>query len=170
MKNDKYLPYNMDFKFEYKTHRNIGEKCRIKFKAKSNKFYKIYYEFRNFINKGESVYKEFDTYSQWEFYVKNKYGKNIGNNDFIHFLKYKRRISKHYLDIWKSVATPMYICLIALGGPVLEKDPFALIGFILIGLIAVFILVILLVRCYTLMSEYYFCRDLIKILEQNIEK
>ena len=175
MKN-KYMPYNFDYKYEYKSYKNVGVDVKINYKSKSNVFYKLRQFIRNLFNKNEKRYKKLNTYSDWENYVINsRKGRCLNRKDFIHFLRSRERVCEYSHNIVGSVVTPMYVVLLSGGFTILllpnENNP-TIDNIIPIWLfftvLLSFILFFLMKRSHKKRNEYYFYKDYIKIINKQM--
>ena len=98
--NKNYTPYNFDEKIEYKIYLNIGQRYKRESMGKKSK-----------VNK---KYPDFDKYTEWEKYFKNKFINENSDKNFKHFLKNKLRMYQCYIDAGKSVVTPICIAAITI--------------------------------------------------------
>lgn len=121
MRKKKYMPYNFNEKYEFKTYRNIGKNLK---NSQNSIFSKIFCRCKR--NKEQKKYKEFDTYLDWENYVlryiecKLVYDSEYYEN-FIHFLKRRKRISKGEYNVVIGIVTPIYLALSSGAISVLSK-------------------------------------------------
>lgn len=113
----KYTPYGIDFKFQYRTYKNIGKTYQIEFKARKNFLYKILNCIRKFNNKNEKKYMNFDAFSQWKQWIRQELNLNEGNNkeNITHYLEKYKRNSKIACDMMGAIVTPMYAVVLTLG-------------------------------------------------------
>ena len=174
MKNKEML-YNFDYKYEYKTYKNVGVDEKINYKSKGNFFYKLLRLIRFLLNKNEKRYKKLNTYSEWENYViDSREGRCFKRKDFIHFLKSRQRKCECCYDIVGSVVTPIYVVLVS-GGLTLLLLPYqndstisnAFGAWFLFTVLLIFILVFLIKRNYKYRNEYYFYHDYIEIISKQ---
>lgn len=123
MKKTKPLLYGFNQKFEYRTYKNVGRSLKLNFKAKYSKaklLYKVIIKIRNFINKNEKKYKNFDTYFEWEKYIED-IGKSkcfYSNDYYLEYIRFLKRKKKRYgfeQSIYTSIIMPLYVA-IATGG------------------------------------------------------
>lgn len=113
----KYIPYGVDFKFQYRTYKNIGKTCQIEFKARKNFLYKILNGIRKFNNKNEKKYMNFDTFSQWKQWIRQELNLNEGDNkeNIIHYLEKYKSNSEIVCDMIGVIVTPMYVVVLTTG-------------------------------------------------------
>lgn len=101
-----FAPYGFDEKNEYKIYRQIGEEYRKAILGKK-------------IKKQINNVHSFDTYLEWKEYFINKFSKSCSwNCNFYHYLNEKYRICQRKLELYVSVAVPIYVgeisCLITI--------------------------------------------------------
>lgn len=156
MKKKKYMPYNFDEKYEYKTYINVGMKYKNSFLAKKQKEY-------------PDEYLDVDNYTAWKDHFINQYLKRVTSDsvcNFAHYLNRElRRINKN-LDCIKTLALPVWILeitgIITIATTDDNKKPI-FVGFILSILLLIFIVVFLINR-YTAKINFY--TDCIRIIER----
>lgn len=109
-----YLPYNFDIKYQYKTYVNVGTDYKLHCCAANSKRYKLRQVYRKWSNKEEQKYKKFDTYSQWETYVKSLFVNMQCRNgkDFKHYLLELQEESDLGEMICSSIAVPVIMALL----------------------------------------------------------
>ena len=85
----KYMPYGVDLKFQYRTYKHIGKLHQIEFRAEKRCIYKLLRKIESLSNKNEKKYKNFATFSQWEHYICNELDRIrfINKEDYIHYLE-----------------------------------------------------------------------------------
>lgn len=174
-----YIPYRFDFKFQYKTYKNIGISYRIEFNAKKKFLYKMRRIVRNVLNKNEKKYKNFDTFSQWEHYICEEFdAKKFANQkDFIRYLKCRKRNAEIFCDMIGTVVTPIYVVMLTMGATVLMNTDNIndsnmikagiIHGFIFMSIILVIVLFCLMVYFFGKRRKKYFFKDLIIVLEKG---
>lgn len=179
----KYIPYDFDMKYQYRTYKNIGETHRIDFKAKKNFLYKIWRVARNLINKNEKKYMKFDTFSQWENYICEEFGKNKFSNqiDCICYLKRSKRSKETACNMLGAIVTPIYVVLLTMGITLVFNSDMAGIdannlnairayifyGYFCMAFILFFILLFLMSNFIKYRRRINFFDDLIMILENE---
>lgn len=179
----KYIPYSFDMKFQYRTYKNIGKAHWIDFKTKKNFLYKIRRIAKNLINKNEKKYKNFDTFSQWEFYIGEEFNaKKIPNrNDYIHYLKRSKRNTEIFCDMIGAVVTPIYVVMLTMGTTLIMNTDILKLnttdsnmikvgityGFICMSIISLFTLIFLMLYFFRQRRKIYFFKDLIMVLEKG---
>lgn len=128
-KNKKYTPYNFDEEIEYKIYSNIRERYNRKFLGKKTKVHK--------------EYPDFDKYTEWETYFKNKFLTEISDEcEFKYYLNDRLRVYQGLVDIGKSVVTPILIALITIVLTIYSTiglSFIALICSLLVGMILIMI-------------------------------
>lgn len=180
---NKYMPYEIDLKFQYRTYKNIGETHKIDFKAKKNFLYKIWRITRIIFNKNEKSYKNFNTFSQWENYVCEEFNEKKFTNqkDCIHYLKRSKRNKEIFCDMVGAIITPIYVVLLTMGATlILNTDivnnytnnwylikAYIMRGYIYMSIILVFVLFILMFRFLRYRTKINFFKDLIEVLENK---
>ena len=161
MENNKYKPYNFDFKFQYRTYKNIGIRHKNQFMAKKMR-YRIYETIRNLNNKDERKYKNFDTFSQWRRYIEEEFKGNLKNyDDLKHYLQKRKDDYEFLRNVSGTIVVPIYVCMITMELSVYTTegvDP-------IFTIISVFAYLITL--CLRQKYRYNFYRDFIKILNQE---
>lgn len=176
----KYAPYGFDFKFQYRTYKNIGKTYWINFKAKKNFLYKIRRMTREIINKNEKKYKNFDTFSQWEDYIHEEFGaKKFSNQkDCICYLKRSKRTAEIFCDMIGAVITPMYVVLLSIGATLIFNTDIVKIdtydlsmikayiinGYIYMSIMLTIVFCFLMLHFFKYRRKIYFYKDLINVL------
>lgn len=163
----KYMPYEIDLKFQYRTYKNIGKTYKIDFESKKSWWYKVRKVVRNAINKSQKRYKTFDTFSQWENYIHEEFNVKKFNNktDYIHYLEFCRRNKEISYEMVGAVATPMYVFMLTVGMTLLmSEDEF--FGYIVISVILFMVLPFLMNIFITNKRKYNFYNDLIMVLKK----
>ena len=163
----KYMPYEIDLKFQYRTYKNIGKTYKIHFESKKSWWYKVRKVVRNTINKRQKRYKTFDTFSQWENYIHEEFNVKKFNNktDYIHYLEFCRRNKEISYEMVGAVATPMYVFMLTVGMTLLmSEDEF--FGYIVISVILFMVLPFLMNIFITNKRKYNFYNDLIMVLKK----
>ena len=170
-----YMPYNFDFKYEYKTYINIGKEYKIQYITNSNLISRIYKLIRAFLNKGERRYRNFNCFLEWEQYVKEKVEVDafgIANNlkNFEKFLNKEKRENENIKSNLGSIVTPMYISL--LGGFITfmasennmsyKKTVYMWIFY---SILVITVMVLLLKWSISRNRKYNFYKDYIEIIE-----
>lgn len=178
MKKKNYMPYNFDEKYEFKTYKNIGRSSKIYYCFKKNLFLKMYYKLWN--NEIEKRYKNYNTYSEWEKFilsqVASKYDYNLEYyNNFVHFLKEKKRHYEFGQSVINSIFIPILLLLatgvvtILLGNDFIKEECSFLLEFeinwFIFGLIVIMIFIIAYIFKVRNNKYYYFYKDYIEILE-----
>lgn len=175
MKNNAYIPYYFNLKYEYRTYKNIGEEYKIQYKAKKNVLYKLYWLIRKVFNWNEKKYKNLNKFSEWEEYINHKSLGDVSNKkDFIHFLEGKARNSDLNRNIIGSIVTPIYVILIS-GGLTILLIPaqttviqeHILSTWLFFSLLLLFMLIFLIENSYRRNMRYNFYRDYIKLIEKQ---
>lgn len=151
-KKTKYTPYNFDEKLEYKIYDNIGERYKSEFMGK-----------KPIIN--EKI-PDFDKYSEWKDYFKNKFSKGFSNKgDFKKYLKRRLRIYQRLREVFVSAALPIYIGIMTMEIELFSKEYYptrVLISALVIGAIFILIISIFFVHKYrTRINFFKDCIDLI---------
>lgn len=180
---EKYIPYYVNLQFQYKTYKNIGKSNKIDFLAKKNVIYKVRKIFRKLFNKKEEKYKDFDTFSQWENYICEKFVLNNSFNvkDFIHYLKKYKRNSVMAYEMIGAIIVPMYVFLLTIGMTLLmntdaiktygtsinEIREYMAYGFCGTNLILLMVLIVLMSMYKNCKSKADFYKDLITILKEK---
>lgn len=170
MQKKEYMPYNFDFKFQFRTYKNIGRKHKIQFKSEKNVFYRWYAFLRDWHNKKERKYKDFDKFSQWRCYIEKEFKSNKYNNndDLKHYLQVKADTNEDLSNVISAIVTPIYVCLITIATACLRLDQSLLLQmFIYLSILLVAILVFLLVCHRKYRNRYIFYTDIIKILNND---
>lgn len=178
MKKPNYMPYNFDEKYEFKTYKNIGKSSKNYYYSQKYLFLKIYYKLWN--NEREKRYKNFNTHSEWKKYVINqiasKYEYSLEYyNNFIHFLKEKKRHHKSEQNVVISIFLPILVLLgtgavtILSGNDFFKEECSLLLAFEINWIIYSFIVIMIFIIAYILKVRknkyYYFYKDYIKIIE-----
>lgn len=166
----KYVPYGFDLKFEIRTYKNIGKDKKMKFKSKERLFYAIYYSIRNFCNRDEKKYKNFDNFSEWKEYIEMKVKETEYNKeDFKHYLNAIKNENEDSSNMIGSIATPIYICIITIGMTIfasIKSYILHMLVFIFMSGILLFAFLSLLIQYKRIRSKYYFCEDVINVLNK----
>lgn len=179
----KYIPYGFDFKFQYKTYKNVGKTHWIDYKAKKNFLYKILRIVRNIINKNENKYKNFDTFSQWEHYIHEEFKTKKFDNkkDCIRYLERSKRNTEIFCDMIGAVVTPIYVVMITIGAtltmntnivnidtnePNMIKESLVY-GYICMSIVLFFVLIFLMLQFFRHRRKIYFFKDLIIVLKKE---
>lgn len=175
MKNNVYMPFNFDFKYEYKTYKNIGKEYKIKYKAEKNVLYRLYWFIRKIFNWNEKKYKDLNNFSEWEEYVnQTRSGDTSNKKDFIHFLEGKARGCDVNRNTIGSIVTPIYVILISGGLSILlllvpKSDIYESVSYAwcTFSVILFLILVFLLSYNHSKSNQYFFCKDYIEIIKKQ---
>lgn len=178
----KYIPYSFDMKFQYRTYKNIGKTHWIDFKAKKNLLYKIWRIVRRTINKNEKKYKNFDTFSQWEYYIRKEFDtkKFDDKKNYIRYLKRSERNAETICDMIGAVVTPIYVVLLTMGATLIMNTDivnigtndsrmikvYVMHGYICMSIILLFVLIFLMRYFFRQKRKIYFFKDLIKVLKK----
>ena len=164
-----YIPYYFDLQYEFETYKNIGKAHKIDYLSKTRLFYKFKKVIRNCANINETKYKNIDEYSVWKRYIKNKIRKSnsIDKKELIHFLKTIKRGNKATCEMIGAVVTPSYVFILTLAMTILVRGEIGemLYGFFITGGILFFVLLFLMKLFRQSKIRYYFCKDLINIIE-----
>lgn len=139
MKN-KYKPYMIDIKYEFKTYQHVGKEYGNSKSADLG----CVFNFRRFIrktwNRKQNKYKFCNTFSDWKEHITSVLNKNILNyDDMIHWLIYERNFAKQYLESIKAILIPIYISFMGMynvfGGE--EMNPLAVLVAIMFCIVVV---------------------------------
>lgn len=178
MKNSTYKPYDFDFKYEYKTYRNIGIQDKIRYKAKNDIFCRLRLKIRKVHNRDEKKYKNFNNYSEWEKYVmaklSGKYAYSLEYySNFVHYLKEKERNYKFEQSTVVSIFIPILILLatgavtIFAGSDLVKEESPVLfkygVDWFIFSIIVLIIFGIGFIYKKQKDTYYYFYKDYIKI-------
>lgn len=178
MKNNAYMPYNFNFKYEYKTYKKIGKEYKMQCKAKKNVLYKLYYKLYLFIRKifngKETKYKNLNNYSEWGEYVNQKSLTDKSNiKNFMFFLEEKARNCDVNRNIIGSIVTPIYVVLISGALTILllpnqTKLIYERVSstWVFFSVLLTFALIFLIMIMERKNSLYYFYIDYIKLIEE----
>ena len=163
-----YLPYGLDLKFEYRTYKNIGETYRIDLKAEVNFLYKIPKIIRSISNKKERKYRNFDTFSQWEHYIHEKFNfeKFINQEDCVRYLEKSKRCKENVYNMIGAIVTPIYVVMLTMGITILTALNL-FYGFIYMSVILVIVLFVLMVMFSRIKRKIYFLKDFIWVLQNE---
>lgn len=174
MKNREYRPYKFNFKYEYKTYKNIGVEDKILYKAKKNVFYRLRLGIRRLFNWDDKKYKNLNKFSEWEKYVNSIRPEFSNNTDFIHFLKDSARHYDVKRNMVGSIVTPLYVVMMSSmltifllpdGTEVIFEH--VLLAWVLFSVILVLTLLFLLRNNYKNNKLYFFYMDYIKVIEEK---
>lgn len=137
MKN-KYKPYMIDIKYEFKTYQHVGKEYGNSKSADLG----CVSNFRRFIrriwNRKQNKYKFCNTFSDWKEHITSVLNKNILNyDDMVHWLIDERNFAKQYLESIKAILIPIYIALIGVYSLFLNEGDNPLCALILIMLLIV---------------------------------
>lgn len=183
MKNREYRPYKFNFKYEYKTYKNIGVEDKIIYKAEKNILYKLRFKIRKIYNWDEKRYRNFAKFSRWEEYVNEEIRNKINNDkkiykDFVHYLEYERRSYKYSQSLIIGISVPAYMVL-ATGALTVfglkSSNNCSVQDMLIINIFNWFmfvpILLAVIVILYTLLTRYtkryYFYSDYIMVIKKN---
>lgn len=152
-KKRKYTPYNFDEKKEYKIYNNIGERYRKEFVGEKTKV--------------NEKYPDFDKYLEWEKYFTVKF-LNGDNNDcnFLHYLNRKLRIQKRCVELYKTVAVPIYIMMVSATISMYSSKNYPILSLnemLIIGIIIILVSSLYSTHVYTAKKCFY--EDCIKVIE-----
>lgn len=139
MKN-KYKPYMIDIKYEFKTYQHVGKDYGNSKSADLG----CLFNFRRFVrktwNRKQNKYKFCNTFSDWKEHITSVLNKNIVNyDDMIHWLIYERNFAKQYLESIKAILIPIYIAFIGVFSLFLneEDNPLCVLISIMLLIIAI---------------------------------
>ncbi len=175
MKNNSYMPYNFNFKYEYKTYKNIGKEYKIQYKAEKKILYRLYWLIRKVSNWNEKKYKNFNNFSEWKEYINHTRLENNSNKeDFIHFLEERMRNCDVNRNTIGNIVTPIYVILISGGLSILlipaqndKKYESVLFAWCTFSVILLLILLFLLKYNHSKSNQYFFCKDFIEIIKKQ---
>jgi len=169
----KYLPYEFDFKYEYRTYKKIGREEKRRYRAENCFLFKVWWNIIKRRNRHEKKYKIIKNYSEWKAYVSEKKSNYIGNEDFIHFLKSNARKSEYSQGIIGNIVTPVYVALVSGGLTLLlllaQKSNLFIVASYAWGIFCILLILIfifLLSRSFSKRNECYFYRDYIEIMRE----
>ena len=174
MKRKKYMPYNFDIKYEYKTYKNIGKQYKLDWRSKRNLFYKIYKLIRKFYNRNEKKYANFDTYSLWREYIKSKMLISGLRNykDFIHFIKGHKRSNDYMRSCVVGITSSVYMVIVTclftgLMFMVEGQEITLFVAWIVFSITIIAVMVVLCIIGYWKANMFYFFKDILDILKEN---
>lgn len=170
MKKIQYKPYNFEFKFEYRTYKNIGTNYEVETMSKCNIAYKIRKFTRKIWNMKEKRYRNFDTYSEWEKYISEKVPERCSNyKNFYHYLEQRRKVYDFSVEYGKTVALPIYVAIFSATMTLyaLIEAPVVALIFSMLPLV-VFILILMTIILKRQTDRRNFYRDYMSILEKYI--
>ena len=159
MKNKKnILLYDFDFKYEYRTYRNVG----LDYIPKG-----MGYKIRNFLNKNEKRYKKCNTYKEWKEYISNKTSsKQINNENKIRFLYYKKRYHDNCLETVSIIMGPIILAFYSMGIAIwIEDIKERSIVVICSIILAIFIIFFIYFICISNRRKNFFYDDYIEVLK-----
>lgn len=176
----KYMPYSVDLKYQYRTYKHIGKLYQIEFMAEKNCIYKLLRKSESFFNKKEKKYKNFATFSQWESYIRNEFDKIrfVNKWDYIHYLERNKRICEMLYNMIGAIVTPIYVVMLTFGITFMsntsgmdnfdEITVYLLKVFVFMTIILLFMTIYLVQRFCKLRKKQSFYEDLIVIIKNNI--
>ena len=167
MKN-KYNPYMIDIKYEFRTYRNVGQDYG-NFKRANLGFISNFIRFiRRTWNRKQTKYRFCNTYSDWEEHITTVLNKDIVNyDDMLHWLIGKRNYAKQHLEAIKAILIPIYVALIGVYDVFLKKEENSLWELIILLLCIIAISVFVL---FEAIDKVDFFDELVKMAKKNNRK
>ena len=161
----RYVPYEIDMQYEFKTYKNIGRDYGNSRTASVGFSYNVMRFFRKLKNRKQKKYLFCNTYSEWERHIHTILDKNIANyRDLHHWLIYRKRGAEQYLESIRIILIPVYIALIgAIGSYFVKYDEamLSLSGMLLIIVIGSAIIL------HVAHTQLNFFNDFIEIAEKQ---
>lgn len=108
--NNNFLPYNFDYDYELKTYSHIGKDYGDNHTANRGFISNISRSFRQIWNKTEKHYKKCDNYTEWKYYILNKY-KSSESENFLRYLMQEENYAIRQIDVFRSSYIPLVLCI-----------------------------------------------------------
>lgn len=172
MKRAEYRPYNLDMNYLFDTYRNIGKVYGNRKYANRGVVFNIIRWYKRLKNRSERKYKNCDTYSAWEKYVKNIFQQIPAQHysDMIHFLIGENNYFQGLLDVVKCILIPLYIAILGMAGILFDLECFDGIAQYVFGIgLALIVMCVSLSILVVTQMKVEFYQDLIRIAKNDMQ-